>query len=164
LTEWIRRANRIETYTAAIFQKRFGIYEEVWKRIHGWRSVADKVIEDTALTAQQRHELISEVVLDICGFCDDNSLYLNEGVTLQCAALFMGVEDIQAEPDATERAQKISEFDEEYRQTLDIIRAEAGLKRMDKLFRAVTKAKYSTDLIDHFQELQKEQKKRARKA
>lgn len=122
--------------------------------------MANKVIEDAALTAQERHELISEVVLDIAEFCDDNSLYLNEGVAFQCSALFMGVEDIQAEPDAAKRAELLSNFNALYRETLDIIRAEAGLKRMNKLFRAVTKAKYSTDLITLMEEARKQQRKR----
>ena len=123
----------------------------------------DKVIEDTALTAQNRHELISEVVLDICGFCDDNSLYLNEEITFQCAALFMGVEDIQAESDAAKRKGMVSDFSEMYKQALDIIRAEAGLRRMNKLFQTVTNAKYSSDLIEHFREAQKEHRRRSRR-
>jgi hypothetical protein len=163
LNEWIRRSNRIESYTATVFQKRFAIYEELWKRIYGWRSVADKVIEDTALTAQHRHELISEVVLDICGFCDENSLYLNEEVTFQCAALFMGVEEIQAESDAAKRKEMVSDFSGKYKQTLDIIRAEAGLRRMNKLFQTVTNAKYSSDLIEHFRQAQKEHRRRSRR-
>jgi len=73
LNEWIRRSNRIESYSAAIFQKRLGIYEELWKKILAAREVAEGVINDTALTAEQRHELISAVVHSIAGFCDENS-------------------------------------------------------------------------------------------
>lgn len=159
LTEWIRRSNRIEAYTATIFQKRFAIYEELWKRVYGWRSVAEKVIQDGALTAQDRHELISEAVLDIAGFCDENSLYLNEEVSLQCAGVFMGVEDIQAEKDAVKREALISDFTVTYKETLHVIRAEAGLARMNKLFSTITKAKYSSHLIDYYRELQEGQSK-----
>jgi hypothetical protein len=163
LNEWIRRSYRIESYAATVFQKRLTIYEELWKRIYVWRPVADKVIEDTSLTAEQRHELISEAVLDICVFCDDNSLYLSEDVTFQCCAVFMGVEDIQAESQSNARKEKTETFYQQYRETLDIIRSEAGLTRMNRLFRSVTKAKHSTEMIEHFREVQREVQRKRRK-
>ena len=103
LNEWIRRSSRIESYSATIFEKRLGIYEELWKKILAGREVAEEVIDNTAITAEQRHELISAVVLSIAGFCDENNLYLNEEVTVQCCTLFMGVEDIQGEPNASKK-------------------------------------------------------------
>jgi poly-beta-hydroxyalkanoate depolymerase len=50
--------------------------------------------------------------------------------------------------DDKERATAISRFYESYKAARDIIRAETGLKRLDAIFRSVTKAKYSSALID----------------
>lgn len=161
LNEWIRRSNRIESYSATIFEKRLGIYEELWKKILAGSEVAEEVINNTALTAEQRHELISAVVHSVAGFCDENVLYLNEEVTIQCCTLFMGVEDIQGEPTATKKERMISVYRNAYRQTLEIIRAETGLKRINELFRKVTKAEHSSEVIEYFQTLQNERRKRS---
>ena len=158
LNEWIRRSNRIESYSVAIFKKRLGIYEELWKKIVEAKDVAEEVIENTALTAEQRHELISTVVLGIAGFCDENIFYLNEEVTLQCCGLFMGVEDIQGEANIAKKKKLVARYRDGYQQTLEIIRAEAGLKRINELFRTVTKAEYSSDMIEYFRKLKKERR------
>jgi hypothetical protein len=162
LNEWIRRSNRIESYSAAIFQKRLGIYEELWKKVMAAREVAEDVIRDTTLTAEERHELISVVVLSIAGFCDENNLYVNEEVAVHCCALFMDVEDIQDETNATKREEMISRYRNACVKALEIIREETGLKRINELFRVLTKANYSSDTIQYYRKLQNEYRKSSR--
>jgi hypothetical protein len=156
LNEWIRRSNRIEAYAAAVFQKRFSVYEQLWEKVRGAKDVADAVLEDASLTPEQRHEVVSGVMLDIAKFCDDNGLYLNEEVTVHCCTVFMGVEDIVPELSKKKREQLLSGFNTKFNQAKEIIRAETGLKRMDRLFRALTKAKYSSSVIEYFRVVQKE--------
>jgi hypothetical protein len=74
----------------------------------------------------------------------------------------MGVEDIQSESDATKRKKLVSGFYEEYKKTLDIIQAEAGLKRINKIFRTVTSAKFSSDLIENFRAAEREHRRAVR--
>lgn len=152
LNELIRKNNRIESYAPAIFQKRLGIYEALWEKLKQGREVAQSVIEDTNLEAEQRHKYISEVVMDIAEFGDENDLYLNEELDVHVCTLFMGVEDIQAEQDDVARQNLISNFNENFHAARAMIRAEMGLKQMDKLFQSVTKAKHSSSVIDYYRE------------
>jgi hypothetical protein len=49
-------------------------------------------------------------------------------------------------------------FEEEFRQAREIVRAETGLKRLDGLFREVTKAKYSSAVIEYYRKLKEERR------
>jgi hypothetical protein len=162
LNEWIRRSHRIENYAAATFQRRLEIYEQLWRKLREGSLVANKVIEDAMLPAHRREELISEVVLGIAQFCDDNGLYLNDEVTVHCCTVFMDVENIASEDDPQSRQKRVLRFADDYLKAREIVRAEAGLTRMDKLFRAVTKASYSSDVIEKYRELRKQREERLR--
>ena len=150
LNELLRRTNRIETYSKAIFDKRFSVYEGLWNLIHDANSIAQTVISDSTLSLEARHLLVSKVVLDIANYCDENTLYLNEEVTVQCCALYMGVEDIAEIRDTKERNSAASDFAESYRKAREMIRAEMGLQRLDGLFGKITKAKYSSTILQYF--------------
>jgi len=68
----------------------------------------------------------------------------------------MGIEDISSESDAKKRDEMIAHFEEGYQKAREIVREETGLKRMDGLFRKVTKARYSSAVIEYFRKLRKE--------
>lgn len=152
VNELVRRSNRIEVYAKDIFDKRFSVYEGLWKLIRDANPIAYRVIEDSTLSAEERHQIVSALVLDITQFCEENSLYLNEDVIVHSGALYIGVEDIAAISDAKERNSAISHFAEGYKEAREIIRAETGLQRLDGLFRRVTKAKYSSAIIQYFRQ------------
>jgi hypothetical protein len=124
LNEWIRRSNRIESYATSVFQKRFSVYEQLWEKLRSAKDVADAVIGDATLTTEQRHDVVSGVVLDIAKFCDDNSLYLNDEVTVHCCTVFMAVEDILPEIGKKKREQMLSRFQTNFKKARDIIHAE----------------------------------------
>jgi hypothetical protein len=158
LNEYVRRSNRIEGYAAAIFQKRIEVYEELWKKVNKGKTVAERVIDDPSFSHQQRHALISEIVLDLAEFCDEHSLYLNDEVTVHCCSLFMGVEDIQAEADPTKAKNLEEQFRTNYLATDNIIRSESGLKRIDKVFSTVTKVRYSSEIIDYYRKARRQRR------
>jgi hypothetical protein len=153
VNELVRRSNRIESYAGEIFKKRFTVYEDLWKLVRDAKPIADAVIEDSTLSAEERHGIVSKLVLDIAKFCEENSLYLNEDVTVHCCTVYMGVEDIATFSDEKERNLAISHLAEGYSKAREIIRAETGLKRLDSLFRKVTKANYSSAVIQYFREM-----------
>jgi hypothetical protein len=110
LNEWIRRSNRIETYAGAVYKERFDVYVNLWKIIRDGKPKADQIINDAALSAEARHKMVSVLVLKVAAFCDENSLYLNEDVTVHCCTVFMGVEEIADEPDTKKRDKKTLGF------------------------------------------------------
>jgi hypothetical protein len=152
VNELVRRSNRIEAYAKDVFDKRFSVYEGLWKLINDAKPIADSVIEDGSLSAEARHQIVSNLVLDIAQFCDENALYLNEDVTVHSCTIYMGIEDIATISDAKERDSALSHFYGSYRAAREIIRAETGLQRLDALFRKVTKAKYSSGAIQCFRQ------------
>ena len=153
VNELVRRSNRIESYAGEIFKKRFAVYEDLWKLVRDAKPIADAVIEDGALSAEERHGIVSKLVLDIAKFCEENSLYLNDDVTVHCCTVYMGVEDIADLSNNKERGSAIAHLAESYNKAREIIRAETGLQRLDTLFRNVTKAKYSSSIIRYYREM-----------
>jgi len=141
LNEWVRRSNRIETFAGTVFKERFDVHVKLWNTIRDAKPTADQIIKDSTLSPDARHELLSGLVWRVLDFCDENSLYLNEEVTVHCCTVFMGIEDISSESDAKKRDEMIAHFEEGYQKAREIVREETGLKRMDGLFRKVTKAR-----------------------
>ena len=162
LNEWIRRSNRIEAYAGAVFKERFDVYVKLWEIIRDAKPRADGIIKDSALSADARRECISELVWQVVNFCDEKSLYLNDEVIVHCCTVFMGVEDIPAEPDAKKRDEMVAQFEKGFQKVKEIVRAETGLTRMDGVFRQVTKARYSSEVIEYFRKLHKERRTRNR--
>ena len=162
LNEVIRRSNRIESYSATVFQKRFTVYENLWRKLRASRQAANEIIEDMSLTPEQRHEYVSSIVLDMAEFCDDNDLYLNQEVVVHCCTVFMGVEDILADLNEADREELISKMNDSYSKAIEIVRAESGMGEIDKLFRSVTRAKYTSPAIEYFRKIQAEHQLRAR--
>jgi hypothetical protein len=119
------------------------------------KPVADAMIEDTTLSAEERNRIASSLVLGIAAFCDENTLYLNEEVTVHCCTVYIGIEDMAMFSSEAQRESAMADLRENYRKAREIIRAETGLKRLDSLFSKVTKAKYSSAGIRYYRELKK---------
>jgi hypothetical protein len=155
INELVRRSNRIESYSPYIFEKRFKVYEQLWEKLQAGNEKAGNIIADDSLTAAQRHALVSEIIMDVAGYCDQNELLLNEEVAIQCCTVFMGVEDIKPELKERQRKKLEHHFRGEFKHAVEMIRAEAGLERMDKLFRSITRPKHTSDIVDFYREEKK---------
>ena len=102
--------------------------------------------------------MVASRVFPLLEFMDRNSLYLNDEMTVHCGGMWMSVDEIPAIEDAEERAAQIKAFRTDFKDAKEMIEEESGLKRINKLFRSISKPKYSSRLIEHYRELQAERK------
>jgi len=150
VSELMRRRVRIETYSSAVFEKRLAIYEELYRRIRHAGEVADELFDNRGHSPQQRHALVSAVVLDIAGYTDEQDMYVNEEVAIHCTSLLMGIERTSSIACDTERKQGQRQFRELLMAAKRMIRKESGVADLDALFRSITKAKHSSPVIDYY--------------
>jgi len=71
----------------------------------------------------------------------------------------MSVDEIPSIKDEALRTLQMATFQQDFGDAKQMIKEESGLEEIDKLFRSITKPKYSSRLIDYYRELQAERKK-----
>lgn len=155
INEQLRRRNRIENYSTSVFDRRLGLYEELFRRVSRCSEVADEVIENDDLTKEQRHALVSEAIHEVAGFCDEHELYIDEELTVHCVPILMGVEDIHDIDNDDKKEKEVKRFRDNLLAAKRMIRKEAGIADLDKLFRAITKPKHSSQIIEYYREQKK---------
>jgi hypothetical protein len=150
LNEMLRRRNRIEGYAARVFDKRLEIYEGLYERIGVAGDMATDVIENPDYSPEQRHEIVSAAIHGIATWCDSNDMYVNEELTVHCVPLLMGVENIYAMADAKEKEDRVKRYREDFRNAKKMIRKEAGIEDIERMFSGIVKPKRSSAIIDHY--------------
>jgi len=158
VNELLRRNRRIEDYSAKIFEKRLQVYEELYSKLHECYDASDEALQGD-YTAEERHEIMASRVFPLLEFMDRNSLYLNDEITVHCGGMWMSVDEIPAIKDGEERAAQTKSFLRDFTDAKEMIEEESGLRQINKLFRSISKPKYSSRLIDHYRELQAERRK-----
>jgi len=156
LSEFFRRSNRIENYAPRVFEKRMQIYEELFRKLSNGQAVAEDVMEKHERPAEERHAMISAVVLGLAEYCDVNAMYLNEELTLHCVGTFMGAEDVASMKSSRKQEELAQHVREKVWSAKQMIKAEAGIERLNRYFGRMTRAKLSSPLIDHYRRLRKE--------
>ena len=157
LTELARRRSRGEQFASAIFQRRLDAYEGLMALMQQGNSVAREQFGPEAPDATTRHAVISDVILPIATYCDENTLYLDEELAPHCTALFMGVEDF-ADLDEPERTQAIENFSRQYRETLRMLREDSGIRRVQRVFKTINKPNIDSPVIRYLRQERKKQK------
>jgi hypothetical protein len=153
--EYFRRKGRIDVYSKEIFQKRLGVYEELYLKVHQSCSTATDVIENPALTKEERHSIWSKAVLDLAEFTDKNALYLNEQITVHCLMTMMGVEDIYYLEDPEERDRERAGFFEHTGKSKAMIKQETGLQAIEKFYGSISKAKHKSEYLTYLKKAKK---------
>src|ERR1700690_524388 len=102
---------------------------------------------------------MSTLVFPLLEFMDKNSLYLNDEIAVHCGGMWMSMEEIPSIQDGAERASAVEAFQKDFGDAKAMIKEESRLREIDKLFRSITKPKYSSRLIDYYRKLQAERKK-----
>jgi hypothetical protein len=158
LNEQIRRRNRIENYSTSVFEKRLDLdlYEELFRRVSKYMETANIAIKNDTLTKEQRHECISNAIYEVTTFCDEHEMYISEELSVHCVATIMGVEDIYYIEDEKEKEDAVKNFYDDLLAAKRMIRKEAGISDLDKLFRSITKPKYSSPIIKYYRKREKE--------
>jgi hypothetical protein len=157
LNEYLRRRNRVEQYAVAVFQKRLGAYEKLADLINNGSEIAGEVIDNPKLSKEERHNLISSIIIPIAEFTDKNRLYIDEDLGAHCTALFMGVEDIY---DATkeEKEALLKSFYSMRTETYRMIKEDSGLARINSLFHSINRPLLSSPVIDRIRHLRSERR------
>ena len=156
ISEVLRRRNRIESYATRVFDKRLEIYEGLYERVSAAGEIATDVIENPKYSPEQRHEITSAAILEIAGWCDKNEMYIGVELSLLCTPLLMGVEEIYNEQDSGEKQSHIAHFREDFRNTKKMIRKEAGIEDIERMFSSITKAKYTSPIIKYYRAKKRE--------
>ena len=157
LNEQLRRRNRIENYSTSVFERRLSLYEELFRRVSMYSEVATEVIENDELTKEQRHEAVSFAIHEVAGFCDEHELYINEELTVHCVPILMGVEDIYYIDNKDEKERELERFRNNLLAAKRMIRKEAGIADLDKLYRSITKPKHAGPIIEYYRKKKKEE-------
>lgn len=152
INEMLRRRNRIESYAGRVFDKRLEIYEGLYQRVSACGAVVSDLIENPDYSHSERHEIVSATVLDIAGWCDENDMYINEELTVHCVPLLMGMEDVYDMSDDDSKKKAISHFQENLRIAQKMIRKEAGIEDIEKLFSRITKPRRASPIIEAYRE------------
>lgn len=158
LAEHFRREGRIEIHSKEIFNKRLGIYEELYKIMNEIYNEANDIVENANYSKEKRKELWSKNIFKLAGFLDDNSLYINEYISVHCMCSIIGVEDIYYENDRAKR-KHVKDFTKDYAKVKVMIKEETGLRAMEKLFSTITKPKYMSQHISSYKDMEKKYKK-----
>lgn len=158
--EYVRRRNRRESYAPLIFAKRLEVHEALASLIFAGSVTASDLIDDQSLSDSERHLKISELVMAIAIFVDQNSLYLDEELGVHCTALFMGIEDI-ATTTGVEKEDKIQRYNSMRREALRMIAEESGIAEVNRLFKSIYKPSLSGPVIERIRDLKKQKAKGA---
>jgi hypothetical protein len=156
LGEFLRRRQRAEQFAAAIFAKRLEAYDTLLNILFESDRIATEVIENTNLSAAERHELISAAIMPIAEHTTRSVLYIDEELGAHCTALFMGVEELRDLPEA-EREARLAQFRGEWRETRRMILEDSGVTKVNKLFRDINRPRITSPVIERIRELKKEQ-------
>lgn len=114
INEYFRRKSRIEYYSQKIFERRLKVHEELFSLLKKSHSIIGEMHSNEDLTSEERHEIVSSVILGLCEFGDENDFYLDKYLSAQVATLFMGSEDIAEIEDPTVKKAEISKFNMNY--------------------------------------------------
>ena len=152
--EYFRRENRIEKYSEKIFEKRLQIHESLFQKIKDNSEIINDLINNRTLTSEDRHNIVSKVILELADFIDTREFYLDERLVVQVMTLFMGTEDILPDSaDSADREDKISIYMKGLKLTRKMIIDESGVSQAVHSFRLVSKAKLKSSVISYFENL-----------
>lgn len=151
ISEYFRRQSRIEIYSKEIFDKRLSIYEGLYRKV----LIADDVASETARRDRSQPEepeltaarqAIIQVIIE---YLDGNDLYLDEDLTVHTAIAVLSIQkDIEEAQSQKDREAALNAYYADSKALKRMIREETGLKRLDRLFHSITRAKHSSEHIE----------------
>ena len=161
ITEYFRKRSRIENFSAPIFEKRLTVYEELMKEFLLSCGVIDELREESSFSLEEKNEIAFGNGLKLMQFTEENSLYINEEVSVHIGMLFVGVGDIfDQEETEEERNKAYALFKSKYGETKLLIRLASGITTIDDLITNITKSKPESNFINYFRKAKKEFKQK----
>ncbi len=157
LTEYFRKRRRIDDYSKIIFEKRLSIYEDLYRMIsEGNEVISEKINEGE--TYEKMHELVSCIIHNIIEFNERNEFYIDDNIMMHSFTLFMGAEDIVS-LEGEKKKEERKNLALNVKNTKEMLKDEAGIGRMDKSIKKMTKSKPNSPVIEYYKsELKKLEK------
>ena len=155
MAEHFRRRNRVEAYSLKVFERRLEVFEGLFRLVQEAYQVACEVLDNTELSHEERTALVFPAGLRIAEYTDENALYLDHYVAADAAAFMLGVDDILAIEDLTEREAEISVFRQRYKSLKQLIIEESGVYQVNQHFRLVSRSRPDSPIIRRIKELEK---------
>lgn len=155
LGEYFRRNNRIEVYSQKIFDKRLTIHEELFARFITGNYVISEVMKNTALSEEERANLVSSVIIPICEFMDQNAFYINKYLIAQVATTYIGAEDVLTHENDLDITAARSKVYKSSKATKKMILEESGVTEAFKHFSTISKSKPDSEVIKRIKELER---------
>ena len=152
INEYFRKSNRIENYSSRVFDKRLTIYEELMLLVHEKYSLVLKVVENDEIPKEEARSICHSASKDIFEFCNANQLYLNKEIVIHIASAFsfvVAVFDMDMNH-AEEKSKLIQGFSKYIENAKQMILAESGIEELNDLFKKITKAKHSSEVIKFY--------------
>lgn len=94
------------------------------------------------------------VIHELIQFIEDNSLYLDEELTVHCMALFIGVEDIHDAEKADKQA-LLNNYRQMRMDALRMIADDSGATEINRLFKAINKPTIDGPIIRYLRTFRK---------
>jgi polyhydroxyalkanoate synthesis regulator phasin len=163
VNEHFRRRNRIEAYSFHIFDKRMQIYAELYSRVNDCSEIIDDLIENPQYSKEERHDIVSAALHNLAQYGDANSFYLDNQIIVQYMTLMIGVEDIYYIRNMDKKEKEIERVYKHLRDTKNMIKKEAGIEELGNLFKSITRARHKSQVVDAYNELERERRKREKK-
>jgi len=126
------------------------------KKVNTAGEVAGKVIDGPDYSRDQRHEMLSEAILDLAELFDNNELYFSEKISLHTVVMLIGLEDaFDEQPEAKKKIK--DKFYKDLRDAKKMVKRESGADSLNRLFKSITRANLKSEYIERFQQMRREQ-------
>lgn len=157
ISEFFRRRNRVEFYSQRLFERRLEAHEKLLALLNTASTIAREVVSNNELTKEERLDLISLAIHGLAKHVDDQPMLIDPFVGAHCTAVLMGAEDIADLTDPIEREAETAVLWRSLRDAKAMVRREAGADEIDRHFRAISRSKPSSPVINRIKELMKDQ-------
>lgn len=156
LDYFIRRDERLNKFSEIVFNKRLTIYEELYEKVQDYRQLFGKLIEDEETNADERERLLFLSGLEVMRFSDESGFYLSDELTVYLGAILSGNGGLFSGDEPKDiKEKRIENFRSDISSGLEMIRAEAGLRKITSNFKKLTGYSHRADIIKYYLKLRK---------
>ncbi len=155
ISEYFKVRGREALFSEEIFKRKIVIYENLFRVMWDAYEKNSELISTNALSSEQseeqRKKVWSPTILGVAAYLDENKLYISEELTIHCISSLIGGEDL---PVMNEEEKK--DFYLNRSRTIDLIKEESGLKRLDNFLGKINNVKLKSGYIEMYQRFKKE--------
>ncbi len=158
LTQFFKDKERESLFSGIIFERKLGIYEDLYHKMETIYSEGISLAENKDLTKKERKEKWSESAISLAEFLDNNGMYINRDIQIHCTITVIGIEDIADLPEKKKK-DALKKFNDDRYEAERLIKEDIGVKRIEKFLSNINKPELTSRHIEYFNKLRKEKKR-----